>query len=177
MVPLRAVRPGYRVVRLRDRFGSRLTLARLLVHIEMAWTVLPPLSLRQAYSESEQHKDVRQMGVLRGGGDQGHFGFMERTVTTSERMGSARITVHRLNRSEGPATVYFTTQDGTATAGMDYTPQAGRLVFHKGDKTATIKLEIIDDDEIETTEHFFVRLLRVLGLGLGLAIRVRVRVS
>ena len=36
----------------------------------MAWTVLPPLSLRQAYSESEQHKDVRQMGVLRGGGDQ-----------------------------------------------------------------------------------------------------------
>jgi len=23
------------------------------VHIEMAWTVLPPLSLRQAYSESE----------------------------------------------------------------------------------------------------------------------------
>ena len=70
MVPLRAVRPGYRVVRLRDKFGSRLTLARLLVHIEMAWTVLPPLSLRQAYSESEQHKDVRQMGVLRGGGDQ-----------------------------------------------------------------------------------------------------------
>ena len=55
------------------------------------------------------------------------------------------------------------TQDGTATAGMDYTPQAGRLVFHKGDKTATIKLEIIDDDEIETTEHFFVRLLRVEG--------------
>ena len=37
------------------------------------------------------------------------------------------------------------------------------LVFHKGDKTATIKLEIIDDDEIETTEHFFVRLLRVEG--------------
>ena len=31
VVPLRAVRPGYRVVRLRDRFGSRLTLARLLV--------------------------------------------------------------------------------------------------------------------------------------------------
>jgi hypothetical protein len=25
----------------------------------------------------------------------------------------------------------LTTQDGTATAGMDYTPQAGRLVFHK----------------------------------------------
>ena len=42
--------------------------------------------------------------------EQGHFGFMERTMTTSERLGSARITVHRLNRSEGPATVYFTTQ-------------------------------------------------------------------
>ena len=36
MVPLRAVRPGYRVVRLRDKFGSRLTLARLLVRLKSA---------------------------------------------------------------------------------------------------------------------------------------------
>ena len=36
VVPLRAVRPGYRVVRLRDKFGSRLTLARLLVRLKSA---------------------------------------------------------------------------------------------------------------------------------------------
>ena len=133
------------------------------VHLEMAWTVLPPLSLRQAYSESEQHKDVRQLGVLHAGDDPGVFGFDARTMTVSERMGSARVTVYRLGHGEGPAVIYFTTQDGTATAGMDYTPQAGRVIFRKGEKTATIKLEIIDDDEVETTEHFFVRLLRIEG--------------
>ena len=36
VVPLRAVRQGYRVVRLRDKFGSRLTLARLLVRLKSA---------------------------------------------------------------------------------------------------------------------------------------------
>jgi len=91
--------------------------------------------------------------VLHAGDDPGVFGFDARTMTVSERMGSARITVHRLGDGEGPAAIYFTTQDGTATAGMDYTPQAGRVIFRKGEKTATIKLEIIDDDEVETTEH------------------------
>ena len=38
--------------------------ARLLVHTEMAWTVLPPLSLRQAYSESEQHPYISPISPL-----------------------------------------------------------------------------------------------------------------
>ena len=53
--------------------------------------------------------------------------------------------------------VYYTTLDGTATAGMDYEPQGGRLVFRAGEMAHEIKVRIIDDDEVEGTEHFFVR--------------------
>ena len=50
VVPLRAARPGYRVVRLRDRFGSRLTLARLLVRLARA---VPSPSPNRARGEGD----------------------------------------------------------------------------------------------------------------------------
>ena len=167
VVPLSAVRPGYRMLRLRDRHGSRLTLSKVLVHVELEWTQLPAQNVREAYYEGERQQELRQVGVGRDNGvDAGVFGFEERRMKVSERMGAARMTVRRVGGGDAAAVVYYTTADGTATAGLDYVPQSGRLLFRKGDIAHEVKVRIIDDDEVEGTEHFFVRLLRADGGGL-----------
>jgi hypothetical protein len=43
-------------------------------------------------------------------------------------------------------TVFYTTVDGTAKAGTDYTTTTGTLTFHAGDLTQTIDVPIINDN-------------------------------
>jgi len=52
-----------------------------------------------------------------------------------------------------PVTVDFTTADGTATAGADYTATAGRLTFAPGETQKTVSVSVLDDahDEGEET--------------------------
>ena len=60
--------------------------------------------------------------------------------------------------SEQPVTVAFTTEDGSAVDGSDYTAKAGTLRFEAGDKNKTITVSTVDDSEPEETETFTVKL-------------------
>lgn len=52
----------------------------------------------------------------------------------------------------------FKTIDGTAKEDKDYVAQNGELVFNNEETKATIYIEIINDDEYEKSEEFYVEL-------------------
>ena len=56
------------------------------------------------------------------------------------------------------SSVAFRTRQGTATAGLDYVSKSGSLHFRRGQRLATVSVELIDDDEPEDDEVFFVEL-------------------
>jgi parallel beta-helix repeat protein len=57
-----------------------------------------------------------------------------------------------------PLTVDYSTQDGTATAGADYTAVSGTLSFYPSAETSTITVPILNDLLAESNETFFLRL-------------------
>ena len=70
----------------------------------------------------------------------------------------ALFTVTLSATSADAVTVNYTTSDGTATAGIDYTSTTGTLSIPAGDRSGTIRVPILDDDASEETEKFTVTL-------------------
>ena len=61
------------------------------------------------------------------------------------------------------ATIEWETLDGSAKAGQDYKGASGTLVFSPGDTEKTVRVEVIDDDEVEGTEVMLLLLLDAQG--------------
>jgi hypothetical protein len=55
---------------------------------------------------------------------------------------SIRITVVRSGGTAGPATVAYATSDGTAVAGLDYTPARGTLTFAPGETSRVFAVPV-----------------------------------
>ena len=60
-------------------------------------------------------------------------------------------------------TVRYETADGTATAGADYVPASGRLVFAPGQTQRTIEVAVLHDARGESTETLTLRLSGASG--------------
>lgn len=72
--------------------------------------------------------------------------------------------------SGAPVSVAFGTEDGTATAGVDFQPTRGRLTFAAASAAAqTIEVTVIDDDVAEPAETLTVRLSEPRGATLRVA--------
>jgi hypothetical protein len=72
-----------------------------------------------------------------------------------------RVTLHAA--SGGEVAVDYATADGDATAGADYAPVSGRLVF-SGDVTEqSVRVPILGDESAEGNESFFVELSAPVG--------------
>ncbi|HRI21375.1 MAG TPA: Calx-beta domain-containing protein, partial [Panacibacter sp.] len=67
---------------------------------------------------------------------------------------SLKILVKLNKKSNQAITVNYTTQDVTATAGVDYTAQSGTLTFSPGEKKKIIAIVIEGDRTVETDESF-----------------------
>ena len=77
--------------------------------------------------------------------------------------GSASFLV-RLDRSaEDAVTVDYATEDGTATAGSDYTAASGTLTFPAGETANTVAVALLDDAAREADETFTLRLSNASG--------------
>ena len=63
--------------------------------------------------------------------------------------------------SATPVTVNYSTADGTATIGEDYTAASGTLTFVSGETTKTITIKVKGDRKQEADETFFVNLFGV----------------
>jgi hypothetical protein len=62
----------------------------------------------------------------------------------------------RLSHSVGfPVAVDYATSDGSATAGEDYVARAGTILFEPGATTATLEIEVLDDDFYDGGDETF----------------------
>ena len=62
-----------------------------------------------------------------------------------------------------PATIDYTSQDNTATAGADYLPVTGTLIFQPGTDTRTVDVTILGDGLAESDEIFYLKLSNAVG--------------
>ena len=79
-------------------------------------------------------------------------------VTVNEGAGTATFTVRLTAVSALPISVDYTTSNGTATAGADFTTTSGTLNFAPGVTVRTITVPIINDTIFEGSEFFNVLL-------------------
>ena len=86
-------------------------------------------------------------------------------VRAKESSGEAVFTVSLSNTSSTAISVNYSTEDGTALAGLDYTPVEGTLTFSANDanRTRTIRVPLVDNNVDEPDETFVVRLSAVVG--------------
>ncbi|NJK70121.1 MAG: tandem-95 repeat protein, partial [Microcoleus sp. SU_5_3] len=83
----------------------------------------------------------------------GTFNFNATNYRVDENGGFATITVTRADTDRESA-VSYSTSDGSANAGNDYTQISGTLNFGIGETSQTFTVQIIDDSEIEGEETF-----------------------
>ena len=79
--------------------------------------------------------------------------------------GTAQLTftVKLSQAATGPVTVQYSTADGTATAGSDYTARSGTLTFAAGETSKTITVAVLGDTMVEANEAFTVALSGASG--------------
>lgn len=75
----------------------------------------------------------------------GSLQFSSASYYVLEDVGNAVITVTRAGGTKGTLSVNYSTADGTAVAGSDYTAVAGTLVFADGETSHTFTIPIADD--------------------------------
>lgn len=77
--------------------------------------------------------------------------------------GSATITVSRTNGAAGAVSVNYSTANGTATAGQDYTANSGTLILNDGQTSASFNVPILNDAIGEANETAFLSLANPNG--------------
>ncbi len=88
--------------------------------------------------------------------------------SVGESDGTIVLTVSRAGGSKGLASVSYTTTDGTAAAGSDFTGKTGTLNWGDGDVTdKTITIDITSDLEPENDKDFTVTISDAIGAFLG----------
>ena len=75
-----------------------------------------------------------------------------------EREGNARLTISMDATSTATTTVTYSTADGTAVAGLDYTPTTATATIPPGATSAIVSVPILDDTLEEPHETFTVTL-------------------
>ena len=80
------------------------------------------------------------------------------SIQVIEDVGSLVLTVQRTGGGAGNLSVDFSTTDGTAIAGQDYTSMSGTLTFGPGETSKTIQIPIANDATAEPNEDFTVAL-------------------
>lgn len=99
------------------------------------------------------------------------------TESTPESGSGITINVSRSDGSFGHASVAYTTADGTATAGTDFTATTGTLEWTDGDMTdRQITIPIAQDELAEGDESFHLHLQNVLGASLGTPTSVEITI-
>jgi len=93
----------------------------------------------------------------------GTLAFSTASSTTGEG-GPVLLFVNRTNGTGGTVSVAYSTGNGNATAGADYTAVTnGSLTFANGETTKSIRLNIINDAGVESAENFQVTLSSPTG--------------
>ncbi|CAN5853373.1 hypothetical protein BH11PSE3_BH11PSE3_22930 [soil metagenome] len=79
------------------------------------------------------------------------------------------FTVKLSQAATGPVTVNYSTADGTATAGSDYTAKAGTLTFAAGETSKAVTVAVTGDTAVEANETFALKLAGASGATIATA--------
>eukprot|EP00966_Prymnesium_polylepis_P325485 7381466-Prymnesium_polylepis.1 len=143
VLPFTALRNGKRVVELTDAWGSKLLLGKLMLDVELKveQQQLPLLEvLKTNHANERPQREVSATRREAAGENDPVIGFAKRVRRVNESAGTVRLAVRRFSGSQSPATLFFSTHDGTALAGLDYEAQSGNLLFRKGEMLKEIKV-------------------------------------
>jgi uncharacterized repeat protein (TIGR01451 family) len=88
----------------------------------------------------------------------GTLQFAVSAYSVNETDGLATISVARIGGSGGVVSVPYTTFDGNAIAGIDYTHESGTLTFNPGQVTQSFTVPILDAHKVGGTSAFAVSL-------------------
>ncbi len=88
-------------------------------------------------------------------------------LSVNEEVEKAIIPIVRTERSDGTVSVDYSINDGTATAGDDFTATSGTLNFKDGETSKEIVVPIINDTISETDETFSIAIGNAVGAVLG----------
>jgi len=72
--------------------------------------------------------------------------FNAASYSVNEQAGTATVTVTR-NSAVGALAVSYATSDGTARAGINYTPRSGQLLFSEGQTSRSFTIPILNDNQ------------------------------
>ncbi|MFL6334772.1 MAG: FG-GAP-like repeat-containing protein [Pyrinomonadaceae bacterium] len=87
--------------------------------------------------------------------------------SVSEGDGSVTVSVVRSGDASGPATVDYSTSNGSASDRSDYTAVFGTLRYAPGETSKTVTVFVSDDAFVESPERFTVGLSNPSGINLG----------
>jgi len=93
----------------------------------------------------------------------GELEFSNASYSIDEGVETIAVTVKRVGGSAGEVSVDYTTTDGSATAGADYSSALGPLTFLDGETSQSFSVSIINDTAVESDEDFNVALTNVTG--------------
>jgi uncharacterized delta-60 repeat protein len=82
------------------------------------------------------------------------FAFAAATNTVIETAGFAAVNVLRIGATSNPAQVSYTTANGTAASGVNYTAQSGTLVFGTGESLRSVQIPLIYDPQVTGPLYF-----------------------
>ncbi|QEG02814.1 Quinoprotein glucose dehydrogenase B precursor [Stieleria maiorica] len=91
-------------------------------------------------------------------GESGSFVLVDDFAAVFESDGSVTMTIARVGGSDGVASVQYATESETATAGSDFIPESGSLVFADGETSKSVTIAVLQDGLVEGTESFSFRL-------------------
>ncbi|XP_073497726.1 sodium/calcium exchanger 2 [Phyllobates terribilis] len=87
----------------------------------------------------------------------GIFTFDEKLIHVSESVGVLEIKVVRNSGARGTVVIPYRTVEGTARGGgIDFEDAYGELEFQNDETVKTLQVKIVDDEEYEKQENFFV---------------------
>ncbi|KAM9440824.1 sodium/calcium exchanger 2a [Clarias gariepinus] len=86
----------------------------------------------------------------------GVFSFGRRELLVAECAGVAEVTVTRETGTRGTVVIPFHTEDGTAHSGVDYQQTQGELEFSNEESCKTLQVPIINVQEYDKRENFYV---------------------
>uniref|UniRef100_A0A0K0F0L1 Sodium/calcium exchanger 2 (inferred by orthology to a human protein) n=1 Tax=Strongyloides venezuelensis TaxID=75913 RepID=A0A0K0F0L1_STRVS len=88
----------------------------------------------------------------------GHFMFKSEVQKVSENFGIFALEVQRSRGARGRVQVPFSVKNGAALEGRDFVIKTKELIFEDSQTKAFINIDIINDDEYEKSEDFFIYL-------------------
>jgi len=87
-----------------------------------------------------------------------YVSFASAVYSVDENKGKVSVDVIRFGNLDSEISVYYSTVDGEAISGSDFKHTRGSLTFKKGEARKSIEVELIDDNDYEPDECFYIEL-------------------